>query len=146
MSEDKDEITRGVYYDATDGYASINTTYNQAHHILNAITLHDVKDSVCRQKSRQIKSYRGVNSYVAKEPLQKLQMDIADSTRPAEVNEGYRYAFVAVDIFTKICHAVRTKDKTPEESVKAMKEVFEKVGTPKALYHDNEGYGAVLNL
>ena len=46
-------------------------------------------------------------------------MDIADFTRSAEVNDGYRYAFVAVDIFTKVCHAVPIKDKKPAESIRA---------------------------
>ena len=54
------------------------------------------------------------NSYVAHEPLQEIQIDIADFTRSADVNDGFRYLFVAVDIFTKICHAVPIKDKEPE--------------------------------
>ena len=48
-------------------------------------------------------------------------MDIVDFTRSAEVNDGYRYLFVAVDSFTKLCHAVPIKDKEPEETVRAMK-------------------------
>ena len=55
------------------------------------------------------------------------------------MNDGYRYCFVAVDIFTKICHAVPIKDKQPQESIRAMKEVLEKIGVPEVIYHDNEG-------
>ena len=66
-------------------------------------------------------------------------MDIADFTRSAEVSDGYRYAFVAVDIFTTICHAVPIKDKKPAESVRAFNEVSEKIGIPEIIYHDNEG-------
>jgi len=139
MSEDKDKVIRQVYYNSDSGFGSINDTYKQAHHILNTITVNDVKDFLNRQKSRQTKSYRGFNSYVAKEPLQEIQIDIADFTRSVEMNDGYRYCFVAVDIFTKICHAVPIKDKKPEESIKAMKEVLEKIGVPEVLYHDNEG-------
>ena len=43
MSEDKDKIKRGVYYDTDDGCGSINDTYKQSHRILNTITLNDVK-------------------------------------------------------------------------------------------------------
>ena len=46
---------------------------------------------------------------------------------------------MAVDIFTKICHAVPIKDKQPQESIRAMKEVLEKIGVPEVIYHDNEG-------
>ena len=143
---DKDKIIRQIYYDVHDGFGSINETYKKAHHILNTITLNDVKDFLSRQKSRQTKAYTGFNSYVAKEPLQEIQIDISDFTRSAEMNDGYRYAFVAVDIFTKICHAVPIKNKQPQESIRAMKEVFEKIGIPKVIYHDNEGSWSSLEF
>ena len=76
---------------------------------------------------------------MAKEPLQEIQIDLAIFTDSAPDNNGYTYAFVAVDIFSKICHAVPVKDKKPQESIRAMKEVFEKVGIPEVIYHDNEG-------
>ena len=92
-----------------------------------------------KQKIRQTKGYRGFNSYVASEPLQELQIDIADFTASGALNDGFRYLFVAVDIFTKFCHAVPIKDKQPDESVRAMKEVLDAIGKPKVLYHDFEG-------
>ena len=46
---------------------------------------------------------------------------------------------MAVDIFTKMLWAVPIKDKKPEESARAFKEVLDKIGVPKVLYHDNEG-------
>ena len=49
------------------------------------------------------------------------------------MNDGYRYAFVAVDIFTKICHAVPIKDKKPAESIRAFNEVLDKIGVMKTL-------------
>ena len=35
MSEDNDKVICGAYYDADNGFGSINATYKQAHHILN---------------------------------------------------------------------------------------------------------------
>ena len=139
MMGDKDKIIRQIYYDPDDGFGAINETYKKAHHILNAITVNDVKEFLNKQKSRQTKPYRGFNSYVAKEPLQEIQIDISDFTRSADVNDGYGYCFVAVDIFSKICHAVPIKDKKPQESIRAMKEVLEEIGVPETIYHDNEG-------
>jgi len=136
---DKDKIIRQIYYDVDDGFGSVSDTYKKAHHILNTITLNDVKEFLNKQKSRQTKAYRGFNSYVAKEPLQEIQVDLAIFTDSAPDNNGYKYAFVAVDIFTKICHAVPIKNKKPQESIRAMKEVFEKIGIPEVIYHDNEG-------
>ena len=144
--ETKDKIIRQIYYDVDDGFGSINETYKKAHHILNTITLNDVQDFLSRQKSRQTKSYRGFNSYVAKEPLQEIQIDLAIFTDSAPDNNGYKYAFVAVDIFTKICHAVPIKNKQPQESIRAIKEIFEKIGIPKIIYHDNEGSWSSLEF
>ena len=150
--EDKDKVIRQVYYDADTGFGSIAETYKESKKILNTITYNDVKDFLERQKVRQFKAYRGFNSYVATEPLQEIQIDIADFTASGAVNDGYRYCFVAIDIFTKYCHAVPIKDKRPEESVRAMKEVLNKIGIPKTIYHDFEGswnskeFIQVLNL
>ena len=66
-------------------------------------------------------------------------MDIAGLTRSPEVNDGYRYVFVAVDSFTKLCHAAPIKDKKQAESTRAFNEVLEKIGVPEVIYHDNEG-------
>ena len=137
--EEKDKIIRQIYYDADSGFGSIAETYKASKKVLNSITYDDVKDFLSRQRVRQFKGYRGFNSYVAKEPLQEIQMDIADFTKSAKANGGIRYLFVAIDIFTKICHAVPIKDKNPPESIRAMKEVLEILGKPETIYHDNEG-------
>ena len=55
------------------------------------------------------------------------------------MNDGYRYAFVAVGIFTKICHAVPSNDTKPAESIRAFDEVLDKIGAMRTLSHDNEG-------
>ena len=60
-------------------------------------------------------------------------------TDSAPDNNGYRYAFVAVDIFSQMWWAVPIKDKKPEESIRAMKEVLDRIGVPETIYHDNEG-------
>ena len=137
--EEKDKIIRQIYHDADSGFGSIAETYKASKKVLNSITYDDVKDFLSRQRVRQFKGYRGFNSYVAKEPLQEIQMDIADFTKSAKANGGIRYLFVAIDIFTKICHAVPIKDKNPPESIRAMKEVLEILGKPETIYHDNEG-------
>ena len=136
---EKDRIIRQVYYDSDSGFGSIKSTYDDAKKILNTITYNDVKDFLERQKSRQTKGYRGFNSYVAHEPLQEIQIDIADFTASGALNDGFRYLLVAVDIFTKKAHGVAIKDKQPAESVRAMKEILKVIGVPEVIYHDNEG-------
>ena len=136
---DKDKIIRQIYYDVDTGFGSINETYQNAKKILNTITYNDVKDFLERQKSRQFKKYHGYNSYVASKPLQELQIDLGDFTKSGAVNDGYRYMFLAVDIFSKYIHCVPVKDKEPPESIRAFKEVINVIGVPDNIMSDREG-------
>ena len=60
-------------------------------------------------------------------------------TTSAEENNGFRYALVAIDNFTKFAWAVPMKFKKSPDLVKATEEIFEKNGTPKQIYSDQEG-------
>ena len=141
MSEqqNKDRVIRQVYYDVDTGFGSINETYQNAKKILNTITYNDVKSFLEKQKSRQFKAYRGFNSYVASKPLQELQIDLGDFTASSAVNDGFRYVFLAVDIFTKFIHCVPVKDKSRKESIRAFNEILEKIGIPENIMSDREG-------
>ena len=136
--EDKETILRKIYYNE-DGFGSVYETYKEAKKQLTSITIEDTKKWLEKQKGRQTKAYKGFNSYVADEPLEEIQIDLADFTRSASENDGYRYCLVAVDVFTKILWGVPIKNKQPEECVRAFKEVLDKIGKPKQIYHDNEG-------
>ena len=85
---DKDKIIRQVYYDKDNGFGSISDTYKQANKVRNTITVNDVKEFITRQKGRQTKAYKGFNSYVANDILEEIQIDLADFTKSAEVNNG----------------------------------------------------------
>ena len=111
LNEEKETILKQIYYDTEHGFGSIYETYKQAVKLLPSVTLNDVKEFLAKQASRQLKPYRGFNSYVAHEPLQEIQIDLADFTKSAEANNGFRYAFVAVDVFSKYMWAVPCKDK-----------------------------------
>ena len=117
---EKDRIIRQVYYDVDTGFGGISETYKNAKKVLNTITYNDVKDFLERQKSRQFKAYRGFNSYVASEPLQELQVDLGDFTASSAVNNGFRFMFLAVDIFSKYIHCVPVKDKKQQKALECL--------------------------
>ena len=75
---------------------------------------------------KQTKSYKGFNSYVAPSALHEIQIDLAIFTDSAKDKDGCKYAFVAIDIFTKYMWVVPIKDKRPQESIRAFKEILEK--------------------
>ena len=74
-----------------------------------------------KQKGRQTKPYKGFNSYVADEPLEEIQIDLADFTRSAFENDGYRYCLVAVDVFTKMLWGVPIKNKNQRNVLEHLK-------------------------
>ena len=91
-----------MYYDADTGFGSIQDTYKQATRILKTITIADVKVFLERQRIRPFKPYKGFNSYVAHEPLDEIQVYIANFTRSAEENDGFRYRLVGIYFFCKL--------------------------------------------
>ena len=106
--EEKEKILRTIYYNE-DGFGSVNKTYKEAKKQLNRITIEDTKKRLEKQKGRQTKPCNGFNSYVADEPLEEIQIGLAIFTDSAPDNNGYKYAFVAIDIFTKMLWAVPIK-------------------------------------
>ena len=107
----KDNILIHIYYNE-DGFRSINETYKETNKQLNSITIEYTKQWFKKkQKGRQTKAYKGFNSYVADEPLEEIQIDLADFTRNAAENDGHRYCLVAVDVFTKMLWGVPINNK-----------------------------------
>ena len=83
---------------------------------------------------------------MAKEPLQDIHTYFAIFTDSAPDNNGYTYAFVAVDIFSKLCRAVPVKDKKPQESIRAMNEVLKRPEFQKSYTMIMKVHGVVHNL
>ena len=60
-------------------------------------------------------------------------MDIGSSV------SNMRYGLVAIDNFTKMADIVPIQNKQPDEIIRAVKEIFNKIGIPKQIYSDEEG-------
>jgi LAS superfamily LD-carboxypeptidase LdcB len=105
---DKDSVIRGIYYDKGDGFDSIINTYRKANKVLDTITVTAAKLFTEKQKGsyKHIKPYSGFNSYVAPKALFEFQVDLAIFTDSAPDNNGFKFAFVAIDIFNKCIWAV----------------------------------------
>lgn len=69
------------------------------------------------------------------------QADLLDNTsRSSAVNQGYRYAYVIVDVWSRSVAAVPARVKTPQMSVEAMYAAHRQLGGwPKILETDNGG-------
>jgi len=134
------ELIRSVYENKETGYGSLRDTYRQAHEKDPGVRYIDVKAFLDKYQHRQTQfRYRGANSWVSPAKLFEIEVDLIDLTATAEENNGYRYALVGIDNFTKYAHAVPVKGKTPDVLVAAMEQILEKIGVPKQVYSDYEG-------
>ena len=139
-TESKEATIKKVYENAASGYGSIRDTYRQANKINPGIRYVDVKEYLNKQQHRQTQlKYKGSNSFVSPHALFEIEADFIDMTKAAEENDGFRYAFVAIDNFTKFAYAVPMKSKLGPDCTTAFKEVLNKIGVPKQLYSDREG-------
>lgn len=60
-----------------------------------------------------------VRSIIAKAPYKKLAIDLQVFENQSTQNRGYKYLFVAVDLFTKYAYTATMKRKTPADVVEA---------------------------
>jgi hypothetical protein len=125
-----------VYYDLEGGFGSIEKTWQAARKIDPSITKRDVKAFLDKQEVRQGKKRRGDNSFIPFAPREEYQFDLADFGASAV---KFRYAFVAIDVFSKKLVVVPIESKKPEECIRALDHVIEKMGTPNYAYTDDGG-------
>ena len=143
----KADIISNVYYDLETGFGSIQETLKKAKEKDPTINRVDVQNWMTKQPNKQIRRYRGSNSYTAPFARFEYQIDIMDMvplTKEPEVNipkkKGEpRYALVVIDIFSKLANVVPMKNKDGESVLKALKESFDKMGFPMSIYSDDDG-------
>ena len=136
---DKETILRQIWY-SEDGFGSQKKTYDEAKKLIPNITMNEVKIWLGKQKMIQTRGFKTFNSYIADGALEEVAFDVADFTKSAKLNNGFQYAMVAVDVFSKFCDIQPMKDKTKESGVNAMKQVINKIGKFKRLISDREGF------
>ena len=134
----KDFVLRDIYYNQSDGFQNQRRTYEAAHQRLSDIAPAYVSDGFKRQKTTQLKPYKGFNSYIVDRPFQEVAADLADFSRNSIYNRGYGYIFIAVDAFSRFAHAVPIKSKDASECTKALKELLNNMGTFKICFTDGE--------
>lgn len=139
MSSKEDTIDR-IYHDVITGYGSVRDVYKQAVEKNPSITYKDVKQYMDKLTSRQVKfTYKKYNTYVPSKFLEEMQCDLADFTKTAEENDGHRYAFCAIDVFSRYAWAIPIKSKKPSDIIYAFNEVLKIIGKPDHLFSDSEG-------
>ena len=128
-------ILSKIYYNVDTGFGSIAKTLKEAQKVDPSIKRETVADFLSRQEVKQRKKRRVDNSFVPFGPREQFQVDLADFGRGSEP----RYAFLAIDIFTKKLVVVPVRDKTSETCSVAFDKVLAEMGIPNYVYSDDGG-------
>jgi len=128
-------VISGVYYDVATGFGSIAKTLEQARKIEPSITRADVQAFLAKQEHRQGKKRRKDNSWVPFGPREEFQVDLADFGADSD----YRFALLAIDVFTKKLVVVPIKAKSSEATAEAFDYVLSELDVPNFVYTDDGG-------
>ena len=120
----KDDIIANVYYDVEDGYGSINNTFKRAKEINKYIELDEVRQWMKKQPNKQIKNYRGYNSFIAPFARAGHQIDIMDMVELQKDSDQPRYALTIIDILSKKADALPMKNKDSNSVYDALLKMF----------------------
>ena len=125
-----DDIINNIYYNLETGFGSINEIFKKAKTQNPSINRIDVENFMKKQPNKQIRKYRGSNSYTAAFARFEFQTDIMDMI-PFKKNpetkiplkEGdTRYGLYCIDIFSKLAHIVPMENRDTEHTLPAFKE------------------------
>ena len=126
---DKIKIIDDIYHHPIIGFGSIQSVYKESKSINNDITLNDVKEYFSKLPSKQIQfQYKKYNSFITTRFLEQIQLDIADFTKRAEENDGFRYGLAGIDVFSRYGWIVPMKTKQPFDVINAFKEIISVIG------------------
>ena len=79
-----------------------------------------------------------IKSYRPRYPMHHWQIDLIDTQRWATENKGYRFLFVAIDIFSKFIFVYPLLEKTADAVTKVLLHIFHTTSEiPKIMQHDD---------
>ena len=112
-------------YEPRTGFGSIAQTLRQA----------QARDPSISREEVKAFPQRGYNSFVPLEPMNQLQVDLADMK--AFGGKPCPFMLVAIDALTKKVAAEPLKDRLATTTAAGMKKVFQALGVPANVYSDD---------
>ena len=135
MDREKEALIKRIYYDVNTGFGSLSKVHAQARRVDPSVKRSDVKKVLDKQVVRQRKKPNRYNSFIPSQHRQQFQIDLAD------FGDGgpWRYAFVCIDVFSKLLAAVPLKGKSSQETSEALDTVLEDLSHPITILTDEGG-------
>ncbi len=108
--------------------AGIQAVYRQAKKQLPNLTLKDVENFLQRQDvytlHKPIRKIFPRNRVIAAGLDTDWQIDLVDLKALAKYNRGFKYLFMCIDVLSKYMWGIPMKNKTPETSIAAFREIL----------------------
>ena len=137
FSDKQIELLQNLYNDASLGL----TTAQKLYHYLKSngetgYTLSKVNEFLKSLEVNQVLTERrGDISFVAEGPLEQFQIDLIYMPK-SWFNNGYKYIFACVDVFSKKADMIPLKDREQTTTTKAFEKILYNMGIPKTIYSD----------
>ncbi|MFN9110961.1 MAG: transposase family protein, partial [Bacteroidota bacterium] len=145
LTAEKSKIIEKLFKNPEYGLGSIPRLYTQlkaqklnySRENPDGITYDNIKEWMNKQEPYQILKPRNntYESYIAEGPLQQFQVDLIYMPK-SWFNNGFKYIFTAVDVFSKKADMVPLKVRDQNTSTEAFKKILKNLGVPKTIYSD----------
>ena len=125
-----------IYYDPVGGFQNVARTLAAAQRVDKSIRRSDVLDFMNSQKQPQLtQRAKGYNSFIPQQQGQQMQFDLAFAKRfPGK--SPYKYAFIAIDSFSKKLAVIPQKTKESSETAASLDKAIEQLGVPATAMFD----------
>lgn len=137
-NEDKLDILK-ENYNVPTGW---QTFYKKISDMFWNISANDVREFVNKIEYKQLHrpqhDFPVLRPVIAKAPLKIFQIDLIDMSKYWRTNQGYKWIFSCIDLFTKYAMAIPLKSKEGEETIRdGLRVAFGAMGVPKIVQSDN---------
>src|ERR1700710_993185 len=112
------EALKELYNNPLTGFLSESKLYAKAISLGIKVTHNSVKEFLKQQEVSQVFHERKVKHYFplqSQYPFQRIQIDLLDMSN--ETVRGFKFIFVAIDVYTRYAFCIPMKNKTEGESV-----------------------------
>ena len=139
--EDIRNVLKSIYADPETGFRSLDKFWDHVREHYEGIGKEDVLRFLSNNETAQIQKpvrENKVNRPIVTSNVNQLyQIDLADVSKYASMNNGINFLFVAIDAFSKFATVMPIKTKDEKTVAAAIEETFKAMGTPSRIQHDN---------
>lgn len=131
MNAEQLQLLNQIYHNPREGFLSAEKLYAKVKPLDSTITHSIIKSFLSNQEVQQIYSRRIVKHHyplIAHVPMQRLQIDLLDlSNENPRLNSGYRYIFIAIDVFSRFVFAFPQKSKALSECITSLNALLHQI-------------------